>query len=92
MAQQRVEMYRNIHKAIRHIMYTIALALGSADFRDQKSRRESLEQLRGTITMLQEHEETFVHPPPWRAACPASPNPSRETMKTMSACLTECES
>jgi hypothetical protein len=63
MAQQRVEMYRNIHKAIRHIVYTIALALGSADFRDQKSRRESLEQLRGTITMLQEHEETFVHPP-----------------------------
>lgn len=70
MAQQRVEMYRNIHKAIRHIMYTIALALGSADFRDQKSRRESLEQLRGTITMLQEHEETFVHPPPLESRVP----------------------
>lgn len=65
MAQQRYVMYRNIHKAIRHIMYSTALALGSADFRDQKSMRESLEQLRGTITLLKEHaehEETFVHP------------------------------
>ena len=66
MAQQRYVIYQNIHKAIRHIMYTTALALGSADFRDQKSMRESLDQLRETITKLQEHaahEETFVHPP-----------------------------
>ena len=66
MAQQRMEIYRNIHKAIRHIMYSTALALGAADFRDQKSMRRILEQLRGTITLLQEHaghEETFVHPP-----------------------------
>ena len=65
MAQQRYVIYGNIHKAVRHIMYSTALALGSADFRDQKTMRESLEQLRGTITMLQEHaehEETFVHP------------------------------
>ena len=65
MAQQRFVIYRNIHKAIRHVMYSTALSLGSADFRDQKSMRESLEQLRGTITLLQEHaghEETFVHP------------------------------
>ncbi len=65
MAQQRIVIYRNIHKAVRHFMYSTALALGSVDFRDQKSMRESLEQLRGTITMLQEHaghEETFIHP------------------------------
>ena len=65
MAQQRFVIYRNIHKAIRHAMYSTALALGAADFRDQKSMRESLEQLRATITLLQEHaehEETFVHP------------------------------
>jgi len=65
MAQQRYVIYQNIHKAVRHIMYSTALALGSADFRDQKSMRESLEQLRGTITLLKEHaehEETFVHP------------------------------
>ena len=42
MAQQRYVIYQNIHKAIRHIMYSTALALGSADFRDQKSMRESL--------------------------------------------------
>lgn len=65
MAQQRYVIYQNIHKAVRHFMYSTALALGSADFRDQKSRRESLERLRGAITLLQEHaehEETFVHP------------------------------
>ena len=61
----RHEIYRNIHKAVRRIVYSEALALGSADFRDQKSMRESLEQLRGTITLLEEHarqEETFIHP------------------------------
>ncbi len=66
MAQQRYVIYQNIHKAIRHMMYSTAMSLGSADFRDQKSMRESLDQLRETITTLQEHaehEETFVHPP-----------------------------
>ena len=61
----RYEIYGNIHKAIRHILYSEALALGSADFRDQKSMQESLEQLRETITLLEEHaehEETFIHP------------------------------
>ncbi len=65
MAQQRYEIYRNIHKALRRILYSTALALGSADFRDEKSMRESLEQLRETIAMLQEHaehEEVFIHP------------------------------
>ena len=45
-------------------MYSTALALGSADFRDQNRMRENLEQLRETITLLQEHaehEETFIH-------------------------------
>ncbi len=65
MAQQRYVIYQNIHKAVRYMMYSTALSLGSADFRDQKSRQDSLEQLRGTITLLEEHaehEETFVHP------------------------------
>ena len=65
MEQERMVIYRNIHKAVRHFLYSTALGLGSADFRDQKSMRESLEQLRGTIANLQEHaerEETYVHP------------------------------
>ena len=65
MAEQRMEMYRHIHKAIRHILYSTALTLGSADFRHDKTMRESLDNMRGTITQLQEragHEETFVHP------------------------------
>ena len=66
MAEQRYVIYENIHNAIRHMMYSTAMALGSADFRDPNSTRESLDQLRGTIINLQEHaehEETFVHPP-----------------------------
>ncbi len=66
MAQQRYVIYGNIHKAIRHIMYSTSMALGSADFRDQKSMGESLDQLRETISLLKEHaehEESFVHPP-----------------------------
>ena len=65
MAKQRYVIYQNIHKAVRHIMYSTALTLGSADFRDQKSMQFSLEQLRATIALLQEHaghEENFVHP------------------------------
>ena len=62
---KRYVIYQNIHKAVRHIMYSTALALGSADFRDQRSMKVSLEQLRATITLLQEHaehEENFIHP------------------------------
>ena len=64
MTQQRMEMYRPIHKAIRNILYTTALRLGTADFRDQGSTRESLDKLGETIAILQMHaghEETFVH-------------------------------
>ena len=35
MAQQRHEMYRPIHKAIRHMMYTTAHSLSVADFQDK---------------------------------------------------------
>ena len=65
MPEQRFPMYRPIHKAIRNILYTTALGLGTADFRDQMSTRESLDKLGETIATLQEHaghEETFVHP------------------------------
>ena len=65
MTEQRFPMYRPIHKAIHNVLYSTALTLGSADFRDQRSMRGSLDQLSETITILQEHaghEETFVHP------------------------------
>ena len=65
MAKQRHEMYRPIHKAIRHMMYTTAHYLSVADFQDKPSADEALASLETTISMLvmhAGHEEDFVHP------------------------------
>ena len=66
MSEQRMEMYRPIHKAIRHLLYSTAHQIGMADFGDEGAARETLDKLDNTITMLKEHadhEERFVHPP-----------------------------
>ena len=65
MAQQRHEMYRPIHKAIRHMMYTTAHDLSVADFQDKPLADGALSSLENTISMLilhAGHEEDFVHP------------------------------
>ena len=65
MAQQRHEMYRPIHKAIRHMMYSTAQSLGIADFQDGTAAGRALASLEGTISLLvlhAEHEENYVHP------------------------------
>jgi len=65
MAQQRHEMYRPIHKAIRHMMYTTAHDLSVADFQDKPLADGALASLENTISMLilhAGHEENFVHP------------------------------
>ena len=64
MTQQRHEMYRPIHKAIRHMMYTTAHILGAADFQDETVARGALDSLESTMSLLvthAEHEENFVH-------------------------------
>ena len=66
MSEQRMEMYRPIHKAIRQILYSTAQQLGMADFADEGVARETLAKLDRTIVMMKEHashEERFVHPP-----------------------------
>ena len=66
MPEQRMEMYRPIHKAIRHLLYSTAHQVGAADFRDEGAARETLDKLDRTISMLKEHaghENRFVHPP-----------------------------
>ena len=66
MAQQRLEMYRPIHKAIRHMMYTTAHDLSVADFQDKPSADGALASLESTISILvlhAGHEEDYVHPP-----------------------------
>ena len=66
MPEQRMEMYRPIHKAIRHLLYSTAHQVGAADFRNEGAARETLDKLDRTISMLKEHaghENRFVHPP-----------------------------
>ena len=65
MAQQRHEMYRPIHKALRHMMYSTSQALGIADFHDDGVARDAIGSMEQTINMLEvhaEHEETYIHP------------------------------
>jgi len=64
MAQQRHEMYRTIHKAIRLMMYTTAHDLGVADYQDKAVADGALASLESTISLLvlhAGHEENFVH-------------------------------
>ncbi len=65
MGEQRLEGYRPIHKAIRHMMYATAHSLGVADFEDEKGANAALASLESTISLLithAGHEEKFVHP------------------------------
>ena len=52
---QRHEMYRPIHKALRHILYTTSRSLGIADFRDDGIAREAVGGFERTITLLEAH-------------------------------------
>lgn len=64
MAQQRHEMYRATHKAIRHMMYETAHSLGVADYQDKTVADGALASLESTISVLvlhAGHEENFVH-------------------------------
>ena len=66
MPERRFEMYRPIHKVVRHVLFSTAHDVGIADFRDEGAAREALEKLERTINMLRlhaGHEEDFVHPP-----------------------------
>ncbi len=65
MTQQRFEIYRPIHKAVRHILFSTASDLGSFDLGDDDSTTHALDGLAKTVALLQEHaahETNFVHP------------------------------
>jgi len=64
MAQHRHEMYRPIHKAIRHMLYTTAHDLSVADFQDKPLADAALASLESTISLLvlrAGHKEEYVH-------------------------------
>ena len=65
MAEQRFAIYRPIHKAMRHLLFSTSRQIGSADFSDDSVTQETLADLDRTIGFNEEHkghEETHVHP------------------------------
>ena len=65
MVQQRHEMYRPTHKALRYMMFSTAHTLGIADFRDDAEARDAIASLERTINLLvihAEHENNYLHP------------------------------
>ena len=65
MAEQRFSIYRPIHKAMRHLLFSTSRQIGLTDFADNASTQETLATLDKTIGFLREHrghEDTHVHP------------------------------
>ena len=64
MTEQRYPIYRPIHKAIRHILFSTSRQVGQADFTDDAVTQECLADLDRTIGFLREHkgyEEAHIH-------------------------------
>ncbi|MDA1128902.1 MAG: hemerythrin domain-containing protein [Chloroflexi bacterium] len=66
MTTQRYSIYRPIHKAMRHILFSTSQQVGLTDFGDDADVTEALEAVDRMISLLHEHrenEDRFVHPP-----------------------------
>ena len=64
MTEQRYPIYRPIHKAMRHILFSTSPQVGLADFTDDAVTQECLADLYRTIGFLREHreyEDTHIH-------------------------------
>ena len=71
MTQQRISMYRPIHKAMRHPLFSASHQVGATDFADDAVTAETLETIDALIFALREHrghEDASVHPPLERRA------------------------
>ena len=64
LTEQRYPIYRPIHKAIRHILFSTSRQVGQADFTDDAVTQECLADLDRTIGFLREHrgyEDAHIH-------------------------------
>ncbi len=64
MTEQRFSIYRPIHKAIRHILFSTSRQVGLADFTDDAATQETLAALDRTIGILRQHrgyEDAHIH-------------------------------
>ncbi len=57
MTEQRFPVYRPIHKAIRHTLFSTSRQVGLADFTDDAVTQECLADLDRTIGILREHRD-----------------------------------
>ena len=57
MTEQRFPIYRPIHKAIRHTLFSTSRQVGLADFTDDAVTQECLADLDRTIGILRQHRE-----------------------------------
>ena len=64
LTKQRYPIYRPIHKAIRHSLFSTSRQVGLADFTDDAVTQECLAALGRTIGFLREHrgyEDAHIH-------------------------------
>ena len=64
MTEQRFPVYRPIHKAIRHVLFSSSRQIGLVDFTDDAVIQEFLAALDRTTGILREHreyEDTHLH-------------------------------
>ena len=64
MTEQRFPIYRHIHKAIRHTLFSTSRQVGLADFTDDAVTQETLAALDRTIGILRQHrgyEDAHIH-------------------------------
>ena len=64
MTEQRFPIYRPIHKAIRHTLFSTSRQVGLADFTDDAATQETLAALDRTIGILRQHrgyEDAHIH-------------------------------
>jgi hypothetical protein len=61
----RIDLYRNVHKGQRALLFGLAIELGRADCGDEAALAALVDRVRGAIADIRshaDHEETFIHP------------------------------
>ena len=65
MAEERTDLFTQIHKGIRAMMYTLAMRVQSTDFTDAAAREDLLARLEHDLEMMEEHaafEDEIIFP------------------------------
>ena len=90
MTDHRVEMYRPIHKAIRHLLYTTVQQLAFTDFNDPESALPALKKMNLTMDMMRDMR-TVSFIPYWKPRYLESRPLTPKTTRKSRSCLLEFE-